>query len=61
MENKKPVDQEGKVLDVSEKEEMFFWRDLFTKVGVGNLNYQQMNDNILNIISQHLMEEDEDF
>ena len=61
MENKKPIDQEGKVLDVSEKEEMFFWRDLFTKVGVGNLNYQQMNDNILNIISQHLMEEDEDF
>lgn len=61
MENKKPIDQEGNVLDISERDEMLFWRDLFTKVGVGNLNYQQMNDNILNIISQHLVEEDEDF
>jgi len=61
VENKKPVDQEGNVLEIPEKEEMFFWRDLFKNVGVGNLNYQQMNDNILNIISQHLMEEDEDF
>jgi hypothetical protein len=61
MENKKPVDQEGNVLDLSEKEEMFFWRDLFTRVGISNLHSQQMNDNILNIISQHLMEEDEDF
>jgi hypothetical protein len=40
---------------------MLFWRDLFIKVGVGNLNYQEMNDNILNIINQHLIEEDEDF
>lgn len=61
MENKKPVDEEGNVIDLSEKEEMFFWRDLFTRVGIGKLNYQEMNDNILNIISQHLMEEDEDF
>lgn len=61
MTNKKPVDENNKVIDLSDKEEMFFWRDFFKKVGVGNLNYQEMNDNILNIISQNLMEEDEDF
>jgi len=61
IENKKPVDENGNVLDLSEKEEMLFWRNLFTKVGVGDLNYGEINNNILNIISQHLMEEDEDF
>ena len=61
VENKKPVDKEGKVLEISDKDEMLYWRDIFNKVGVGDLNYQQMNNNILNIISQHLMEEDEDF
>ena len=61
VENKKPVDQEGNVLEIPEKEELFFWRDLFKKVGIGNLNYEEMNDNILNIVHQHLIEEDEDF
>jgi hypothetical protein len=61
VENKKPVDDNGNVLDLSDKDEMFFWRAFFNKVGIDNINYEQTNNNILNIISEHLMDEDEDF
>lgn len=43
------------------QEELKYWKRFFQTVGIGNLNYTEMYTDILNAISSHLLEVEEDF